>query len=184
MIPEEILQVVLSRLDECAIPYMITGSFASNMHGVPRSTYDADVVIEVDQKSLDELLQSLGSEFYTSPDAAEEALTKQRMFNVVHLETGFKVDFIIKKRRPFSSEEFSRRETANYLGQLRWFATPEDIILTKLEWSKMGDSERQFIDALNVAKVQGDKLDRSYLKKWAEELGIYDLLESLLQALP
>lgn len=184
MIPDKILQLVLSRLAECAIPYMITGSFASNMHGVPRSTYDADVVIEVDRRSLDDLLQSLGSEFYASSDAAEEALTKQRMFNVVHLETGFKVDFIIKKNRPFSREEFSRRDKAHYLGQLWWFATPEDVILTKLEWSKMGDSERQFMDALNIAKVQGEKLDRSYLKKWAEELGIHDLLESLLQDLP
>lgn len=100
MNPEEILQLILSRLDQCGIPYMITGSFASNMHGVPRSTYDADVVIEGDRESLKEFIQSLGSEFYSSVEAADEALTRQQMFNVVHLETGFKVDFIIKKARP------------------------------------------------------------------------------------
>lgn len=183
MNPEEILQLILSRLDQCGIPYMITGCFASNMHGVPRSTYDADVVIEGDRESLKEFIQSLGSEFYSSVEAADEALTRQQMFNVVHLETGFKVDFIIKKARPFSVEEFSRRERANYFGQLRWFATPEDVILAKLEWSKMGDSERQFTDALNVARVQGATLDRSYLEKWATELGIRDLLERLLQEL-
>ena len=183
MTPEDALQLVLSRLEECGIGYMVTGSFASNMHGVPRSTYDADLVIHVDQKSLDQFLQSLGTEFYVSPEAAREALTKQRLFNVVHLETGFKVDLIIKKARPFSEEEFSRREKVICLGQLRWFATPEDVILSKLEWSKLADSERQFIDALNVAKVQGEKLDRSYLAKWAGELGIRELLERLLREL-
>ena len=100
MNPEEILQLILSRLDQCGILYMITGSFASNMHGVPRSTYDADVVIEGDRESLKEFIQSLGSEFYSSVEAADEALTRQQMFNVVHLETGFKVGFIIKKARP------------------------------------------------------------------------------------
>jgi len=66
---------------------------------------------------------------------------------------------------------------------LRWFATPEDVILAKLEWSKMGDPERQFTDALNVERFQGASLDRSYLEKWARELGIRDLLERLLQEL-
>lgn len=181
MIPEEILQLILSKLEDSGIPYMITGSFASNMHGVPRSTYDADLVIEGDRRLVQEFIASLGNEFYTSADAVDEALKRGRMFNAVHLETGFKVDFIIKKNRPFSREEFSRREKADYLGKTRWFATPEDVILAKLEWSKMGDSERQFIDALSVAKVQGTTLDRSYLEKWAAELTVSDLLERLFQ---
>ena len=181
MTPEEALQLALSKLDECSIPYMVTGSFASNMHGVPRATYDADVVIDVDQQSLEKFLAGLGEEFYLSPEGAREALTRERMFNIIHLETGFKVDLIIKKKRAFSQEEFARREKADYLGKPRWFATAEDIILAKLEWSKLGESERQFADALNVARVQGENLDANYLKQWSAELGIQDLLEKLLQ---
>ena len=78
---------------------------------------------------------------------------------------------------------FAWREKANYLGEPRWFATAEDVILAKLEWSKLGDSERQYVDAVNVAKVQGERLDRAYLLNWAKELGVEELLERLFQAL-
>ena len=183
MTPEEALELVLSRLDQFNIPYMITGSFASNIHSVPRATFDADVVIEVAPKSLKKFLDSLAGEFYVSPEAAEEALKTRRMFNIIHLETGFKVDLIIKKDRAFSQNEFSRREKVTYMDQERWFATAEDMILAKLEWSRMGESEKQFKDALNVAKVQGKNLDRSYLQKWAQELGVHELLQKLFQDL-
>lgn len=183
MTPEEALQLSLSKLDECSIPYMVTGSFASNMHGVPRATYDADVVIDVDQESLGKFLESLGEEFYLSPEGAREALAREGMFNIIHLETGFKVDLIIKKKRAFSREEFARREEANYLGEPRWFATAEDVIIAKLEWSKLGESERQFTDALNVARIQGENLDKEYLKKWARELDLEQHLEKLFSEL-
>jgi hypothetical protein len=183
MTPEEALQLALSRLDECSIPYIITGSFASNMHGVPRATYDADVVIDVDQQSLEKFLESLGKEFYLSREGAREALARERMFNIIHLATGFKVDLIIKKKRAFSQEEFARREEANYLGEPRWFATAEDVIIAKLEWSKLGGSERQFIDALDVARIQGEKLDREYPEKWAREVDIEQHLERLFSEL-
>lgn len=183
MIPEDALQEVLSRLDQCGISYMITGSFASNMHGVPRATQDADIVIEANQGSLNEFLESLGAEFYASPEAAREALAREGIFNVVHLGTGFKIDLIIRKSRPFSQTEFSRREQASYLGQNRWFATAEDIILAKLEWAKIGNSERHFSDALNVAKIRGKNLDQAYLEEWAKELGVWKLLQRLFREL-
>jgi hypothetical protein len=181
MTPEDALKLLLSKLDECGIPYMITGSFASNIHGLPRATQDADIVIEVKQRDLERFLESLGSAFYRSSEAALDALVREQMFNVVHLETGFKVDLIIRKSRSFSRMEFSRRQPAFYLGASRWFATAEDTILAKLEWSKMVGSERQFNDALSVAKIQGDNLDRAYLEQWARELDVLDLLEKLFQ---
>jgi hypothetical protein len=179
MTSEDALKLLLSKLDECEIPYMITGSFASNIHGLPRATQDADVVIEVEQKALERFLDLLNPDFYRSSEAAMDALGSEQMFNVVHFETGFKVDLIIRKSRPFSKMEFSRRQPVFYLGANRWFATAEDIILAKLEWSKMSGSERQFNDALNVAKLQRDNLDRLYLERWAKELDILDLLEKL-----
>lgn len=105
------------------------------------------------------------------------------MFNVVHLETGFKVDLIMRKSRQFSRVEFSRRQQAVYGGQNRWFATPEDVILAKLEWTMMGDTERQFTDALNVARIQGKALDRVYLQTWAKELEVEKLLRRLFREL-
>ena len=177
--PEEALQLVLSHFDECGIQYMIAGSFASNVHGVPRTTQDADVIIEADLDELLGFINMLGSDFYADSDVAKEAFAGNRMMNIIHMPTGFKIDLVLRKERPFSKEEFQRREKIEFLGQPRWFASAEDIILAKLEWSKMGQSERQFGDAVSVAKVQRDTLDSAYLRKWAQELGVDDLLEEL-----
>jgi hypothetical protein len=181
MTAEDTLQIVLSKLDVCRIPYMITGSFGSNMFGVPRATQDADIVIHTNRRALDGFIKSLGDEFYVSAEAAREALEKERIFNVVHLNTGFKVDLIVRKSRPFSKTEFSRRKQSPFLGRDRWFATPEDIILCKLEWAKMGNSERHFSDALNVAKIQKKGLDREYIRRWSEELNVGELVEKLFK---
>ena len=179
MMPEDALQLVLSHFDECGIPYMITRSFASNVHGVPRTTQDAHVIIDTDLEELLRFINMLGSDFYAVSEAAKEAFAGNRMLNIIHMPTGFKIDLVLRKERPFSKEEFQRRQEIEFLGRPRWFASAEDIILAKLEWSKMGQSERQFGDAVNVAKVQQDTLDRAYLRKWGEELGVAKLLEDL-----
>jgi hypothetical protein len=184
MIPEESLQIILDRLEERGIAYMITGSFASNVHGMPRATQDADVVIEVDRGTLTGFLRSLGDEFYADSDAADSAFSTNRMFNIIHKLTGFKVDVILRKERSFSKEEFARRQRVEFLGRPRWFAAAEDVILAKLEWAKMGSSERQFEDALSIGRIQGDSLDRDYLVKWAKSLGVEDLLGRLLSEIP
>jgi hypothetical protein len=97
MTVEDALQLVLTKLDESGLRYMITGSFASNIHGVPRATQDADIVIEADGRVSNRFLKSLGEDFYVSGEAAREALTRRGIFNIIHLETGLKVDRIVKK---------------------------------------------------------------------------------------
>ena len=180
---EEVLALVLDTLDRCGVAFMVTGSFAGNLHGLPRATQDADVVVEGEWLQLERFIAELGRDFYASRDAAHEALDCEGMFNVIHLETGFKVDLIVRKSRPFSREEFARRRVAGVGGRPRWFASPEDVILSKLEWSKLGNSERQYLDALNVARVQAGALDRAYLLRWADELGVEHLLERLFSDL-
>lgn len=183
MIPEKALQIVLDHLEASGITYMISGSFASNVHGVPRVTYDADVIIEADLPTLLRFVEGLGSDFYADPEAAKTAFAGNRMFNIIHMPTGFKVDLILRKARSFSEREFQRRQQVEFLGRTCWFTSPEDIILAKLEWSKMGQSERQFDDAVNVAKVQREAIDRKYLLKWAKELGVEELLKKLFAEL-
>jgi hypothetical protein len=183
MTPENALQTLLDRLDEFGIPFMITGSFASNAHGVPRVTQDADVIIETDVRSLLRMMKELEQDFFGDAEAAREAFATTRILNLIHRDTGFKIDIILRKPRPFSLEEFKRRRKINFLGRDRWFATPEDTILAKLEWSKMGESERQFADAVQVARVQGDRLDKPYLEKWAPELSVANLLRRLFSEL-
>lgn len=175
----EVLKRVLDLLDAHGVPYMITGSFASNYHGSPRATQDADIVIEIDAPRLERLLAVLQDEFYVSEEAAHEALQRREMFNVVHFDTGFKIDLIIRKDRPYSEQEFERRQEGDLLGRKAMFASAEDTILSKLEWSSLGASERQSQDALKVALVQGDRLDWAYLNRWAKVIGVEKLLQRL-----
>lgn len=159
---------------------MIAGSFASNLHGMPRATNDADIIVVLTHEHIDCLRKKLEGNFYFDSESAVAALNEQLMFNVVHFETGFKIDLIIRKSRPFSHEEFRRRIRAPFHEIEPWFTSVEDTILTKLEWSKLGDSERQFLDAVYVARV-AKKLDFSYLQRWASELQIVEQLDRLLK---
>ena len=105
-------------------------------------------------------------------DAAEQAWRQRGLFNVIDLESGWKVDLILRKERAFSREEFSRREPATILGARVFVATAEDTILAKLEWAQRGESERQLRDVAGVLAMRGGDLDRAYLERWAAELGV------------
>lgn len=173
---EAVIGRVVEQLVGLGISYMVAGSFASNLHGVPRMTQDADVVIDADEAHVVTLARALESDFYVSEDAAREAVRLRGMFNAIHLQTGFKIDLIIKKSRPFSAEELRRKRPALLAGRQADFATAEDTILTKLEWARLGDSERQYRDAIGIMQVQGACLDWGYLENWAPSLGVDALL--------
>jgi len=177
---EDVLKIVLEKMEECNIDYMITGSFASNLHGIPRTTFDADIVISADFKKIKKFAEKIEKDFYTDLNMTKEAIEQRRMFNIIHYETGFKVDFIIKKTGPFYEKEFQRRKSYHLAGKPCFFASPEDTILSKLLWAQKSESERQLNDAVGVAKIQADNLDYEYLEKWAGILGIAELLDKLI----
>jgi len=175
------LQILIEKLDQVDIGYMLSGSFSSSLHGRPRATNDADIIIAPSEGQLIAFVKSLGEDYYVNEIAAHEALKNNAMFNVIDISNSFKIDFIICKNRPFSKEEFRRRQKSNIMGLDVWVVSPEDVILSKLEWAKEGESSRQFQDALGVASVQYDRLDRDYLYKWAKELQVESALEQLLK---
>lgn len=184
MTQEDVVGRIVDVLTQLGVPYMVAGSFASNLHGVPRMTQDADVVIDADEATALRLVRALEPEFYVSEEAAREATRLERMFNAIHLETGFKIDLVIKKSRPFSAEELRRRETATLAGRTVAFATAEDTVLTKLEWAKLSDSDRQYGDAAGIIAVQGRRLDWPYLERWAAALDVEELLGRARRAEP
>jgi hypothetical protein len=181
---EEAVSRLVRRLEALGIPYMIAGSFASSHHGLPRATNDADIVVDPSPGALEALLDALAADgYYADPHTARDALRARRLFNVIDPETAFKVDLIVRKERPFSREEFARRERRDVFGLVASMATAEDTILSKLEWAlKAGGSERQLADALGVLQVCGDRLDRAYVERWAAELGVLDLWQQLVAA--
>lgn len=172
---------VINALNRANIPYMISGSLGSSFHGQPRATNDADFVIDPTPKQLLAFIESLGADIYVSKEAALQAVADNSMFNVIDIQSGCKADLMIRKKRPFSRQEFARRTSANIFGTDTYILSPEDSILSKLEWSKGRSSETQFNDALGVLLAQKDKLDFEYLKKWAKELGVEEALKKLIE---
>jgi hypothetical protein len=176
----EFLRNLVDLLEEVGIPYMITGSLSSSFHGRPRATNDIDIVIAPSESDFRAFLDRAGSGYYLSPGAAWDAFRRQGMFNVIDGEAGWKADLRIRGDRPFSVTEFNRRRKAAILEIDLWVTSPEDAVLSKLEWAKESASEQQIQDALSVLMVQRESLDEGYLKEWAEALGVLDLLTELL----
>jgi hypothetical protein len=164
---------VLRALEAAGIPVMLTGSFASSYHGAPRATQDIDLVIAPTSEQLRSLVRLLPrDEFYVDEGAALEALKLEGQFNLVDMRTGWKVDLIIRKSRPFSREEFDRRTVVELEGEDVPVATPEDVLIAKMEWARMGQSARQLEDAGKMLRVRARQLDWPYVERWVGELGL------------
>lgn len=173
MSPEHPLRRIVRELDRAGIEHMLAGSFASTFHGDPRTTNDIDFVIACDRAALDRFVTQLDPDaFYVSAEAAEEAWTRRGQFNVVLLESGWKVDLIVRKERPFSREEFSRRQPVVIEGTRVWIATAEDTVVSKLEWARAGESERQIRDVVGILELRAGELDLPYVERWVRELGL------------
>lgn len=167
------LRRVVEALDASGAEHMVVGSFASAFHGEPRTTRDIDIVVEAGPEELDRFVSSLpASRWYADADAAREALEHRSMFNVIDLETGWKVDLIFLKRGAFAKSEFSRRFATELLGVRAFVASAEDTILSKLLWARESGSERQLRDVAGIVDSCGDALDRAYVDRWAEELDL------------
>ncbi len=172
---------LIGKIESAGIPYMVTGSFASSFHGEPRASNDSDIIIAPTIEQLETFLGLLGSGYYVDPDTARDAFHRRTMFNVIDVRRGWKADLIIRKDRAFSREEFRRKIVARIGETTAMMASPEDVILAKLEWAKSGQSELQFRDALGVAAIQWQELDIDYLMKWGKELKIDQILQVLFE---
>lgn len=171
--PPELLAELAAALDHAGVPYMVVGSFASALHGRPRATQDVDVVIDPPAGSLPALLAAFPDDrFYVSAEAAADALRRRTMFNAIDHRSGWKIDLMVRKDRPFSRAEFDRRIAAPWRGGTLHVASAEDVVVAKLEWAQSSGSARQIEDVAAVLKLQGDALDRDYIRKWVAALGL------------
>lgn len=184
--PLEVTLKVTATLEKLGIPYFISGSFASALYGMVRSTQDADIVADMQQEHCQALVSALWDEFYVDDEAIAEAIQHNSSFSIIHRETMFKVDIFVPRQRPFLQSQFARVQRQSFTLEKEVstnFASPEDVILSKLEWYRLGSgvSNLQWRDVLGVLKTRANKLDLDYLRKWAGELDVGDLLERALQ---
>jgi hypothetical protein len=178
---EETLREAAAILSRAGVPYMLTGSIAASYYGRPRSTHDSDIVIAPTLAQLEAVLAGLTSAgFYVDAAGARRALDRRSQFNAIHTRLACKIDLILCKDREFSRGELDRRRTVDLpFGRAIPMVSPEDAVLSKLEWARQGgDSRRQIEDAASVVRLTPD-LDRAYLERWAAALGVSDLWEQI-----
>jgi len=164
------------------IPYVVGGSFASSIYGVPRTTQDVDIVADLRDEHIDRLVRELKEEFFVDPGAAREAIRGGDSFNMLHKASMFKADVFVTPRDDWSLERLARGrpeqlETPEGPVAVN-FSSPEDTLLHKLVWYRLGNevSERQWLDVVGLLKVQKGHLDDAYLEQWAPVLEVTDLL--------
>ena len=183
--PIRVLIEVTAALDRAGVEYAVGGSFASAFHGLPRTTNDIDIAVFLPEPKVVGACAALDAGFFVDEVAAREASRRRASFNVFHRETMLKVDFFVLAGTPYDREQMRRRvrvvvgaDPATSAGML----APEDVILRKLAWYRDGGgiSERQWLDVASVIKVQRERLDCGYLRTWAAELGVAELLDRAL----
>jgi hypothetical protein len=171
---------VIDVFEQLGINYHVGGSVASSIYGIPRTTLDADIVADIRPEYVHLLVNKLKPGYYIDEDSVRDAIRRRSSFNAIHLNTMLKVDVFIVKTRSFDQEAVRRTQQRILEENNRpvYLASPEDVILNKLEWYKMGGgvSDRQWNDILGVLKVQGAALDFAYLRKWAAALDVTELL--------
>ena len=176
-----VLSQVVKALEDSSIAYVLVGSMASSARGIPRTTNDADIVAAIRTEQVDQLVARLQGAFYIDRDAVRRAVAHHRSVYAIHYGTGFKVDLFVPPPGGFGWQQLARRvaENLDAEGSVRVFvATAEDIVIAKLDWYRSSgqSSDRQWLDLVGIIKVQGDQLDRQYLRDWASRLGLAGLL--------
>jgi hypothetical protein len=178
---QRVILEVLAAFERVGVVCVVGGSIASSIHGVPRYTEDADLTAEPFAGREEALIRQFGPDYYLSPEAVRQAVRERGSFNVIHPNSGLKIDVFVQKARPFDESVLARRIARTDLdpsGRPIAILSAEDILLHKLEWFRLGGetSDRQWGDVLGVLRVQAGRLDDVYLDHWAAELSVADLL--------
>jgi hypothetical protein len=180
--PVAIALHVGAQLDAIGVVWVTGGSIASSVHGEARSTLDVDMVVGLSARQVKALSAALARDYYVDAGAMRTAVKECGSFNAIHFASAIKVDFFVAGDDPFEAERLASRQGVEMPGGRLYVDTAEHTLLRKLEWYRRGGevSDRQWRDVQAIARIQGDRLDRQRLNKWAKRLGVTDLLQRLI----
>jgi hypothetical protein len=177
---ESITLRVAEVLEDCGIPFLLSGSFASNYYGIPRSTRDADFVLQTQHAVGQEFASQLGEDFLLDPQLSFETNTGTFRQRLRHRKRGFKVELFLLSPDAHDQTRFQRRRLVQLHNRRLWLPSPEDVVVTKLRWARSKDRD----DARDVMAVQHDQLDWAYIEQWCGRHGTLALLEEIRRSLP
>jgi hypothetical protein len=180
---EEAVIAVVDALERAGVPYMLTGSLATNVYAVPRSTADADFVLESTPGALDRLRREL-PQLRWEPQLSFETITAttRQILEVPH--AAFKIELFFLTDDPHDRERFARRRPVRVFDREIQIASAEDVVVQKLRWSRHGHRRKDIDDVRNLIAVQDDALDWNYIYRWCDQHGTRDLLDELRRSLP
>lgn len=172
----KLLEKICQILDTLRIPYMLSGSVAMNFYADPRTTQDIDIVVEMYDYDVSGFVKMLDDKFYYFQEGIYDEIRRKGMFNIIDFETGFKVDFITMKKDLYEQVKFQNRRKTIYADINLWIISPEDLIISKLQWIQVLESEKQKNDIINL--LDNEQLDLTYIKNWCRTLRLktYKLL--------
>jgi|SRR5690348_2261404 len=173
-----VLKLVTARLDAAGLAYMVTGSVALSLYAEPRMTRDVDLVVELQPADATRFAGVLGSDFDVDADRIRDAIAQRSMFNAIHTAAVVKLDIIVRKTGAYREEEFRRRRLGTIDGSEMWVVSPEDLLLSKLDWARDSRSEVQLRDVRRLIAAQAD-LDWTYIRDWAERMELLHLLREV-----
>jgi hypothetical protein len=173
---DKLLTRITKALDDAEIPFMVSGSMALIVYTVPRMTRDIDIVIELKRDDIERFCAIFKEGYYIDPLTVQEEVERKGMFNVIDYETGYKVDFMVKKNNFYRETEFERRVRGIVLGCETWLVTLEDLVISKLVWIQELQSDRQISDIKNL--LENPSIDMPYIHYWCAEMNLntYNLL--------
>lgn len=167
----DLLKRVTNSLEIKDISYMLSGSLALNAYTVPRMSLDIDIVIELHEEHLLDFFEIFKDDYYINENTVKEEIKRRGMFNVIDHKTGFKVDFIIKKETEYRKHEFSRRIRESISDFDVWIVSPEDLVISKIDWIQQYQSDKQINDIQNLLSIS--TIDLNYIKLWCNKLNLY-----------
>ena len=180
----ELLQKVIGVFENLSISYLVTGSVASMAYGEPRLTNDIDIVADIGLSHIPGLLAAFPKEdYYIDEEMIKEAIFRIGQFKIINPASGLKIDIIIKQDTPFDQSRFERTREIYPGTYSAVFASPEDVIIKKMEYYKLGGSEKHLRDITGIIKISEESLDKEYIAQWAIQSDLKDIWNMILQRL-